>query len=272
MELLSSPSVPASPPSRNSVSLASTSVKPKPSTSSDPIDPSSNLPMSLDVQTNFQIRVVVPQLPTYLLLPNALFHADLVDMTTQNKTLETMRNAFHSSWKDDEKTAFFVRGYGGSHHYTSNLSAFEYGYGAELNYTALEAGILLKEIESLYSRTFFGMMGTYGSLSLQPQNVVQSKKSTFDKWSVAVYGSLQHDTVFYIDEVLSYELFKGDVLTFARGKVVALKGKQFSGSLTSGRTFATRYKGVIFEPQIQIVYQHLQFNPAYDVDLGKFHQ
>ncbi|WP_375669058.1 autotransporter outer membrane beta-barrel domain-containing protein [Bartonella sp. MR168JLCBS] len=254
-----------------------TSAAPASSTSSDPVDPSSNLPVSLDVQSNLQIRAVVPQLPTYLLLPNTLFHAGLLDMTTQNKTVETMRNAFHSSWKDDEKTAFFLHAYGGSHHYASNLSAFEYGYGAELNYSALEAGVLLNEIESLYSRTFFGALGNYGNLSLNPQDVEQSKKSAFDKWSVGAYGSLQHDTGFYIDGVLSYGLFKGDVLTLARGKVVALKGKQFSGSLTSGRTFATGYKGVVFDPQIQVVYQHLQFNPAHDVDnievdLGKFHQ
>ncbi|WP_375636443.1 autotransporter outer membrane beta-barrel domain-containing protein [Bartonella sp. MR90HLJMH] len=270
-----SPSVSASPSSADSVSPAP--IEPKPSTSSDPVDPSSNLPVSLNVQSNLQIRAVVPQLPTYLLLPNTLFHAGLVDMITQNKKVETMRNAFHSSWKDDEKTAFFLHAYGGSHHYASNLSAFEYGYNAELNYSALEAGVLLNEIESLYSRTFFGALGNYGNLSLNPQDVEQSKKSAFDKWSVGAYGSLQHDTGFYIDGVLSYGLFKGDVLTLARGKVVALKGKQFSGSLTSGRTFATGYKGVVFDPQIQVVYQHLQFNPAHDVDnievdLGKFHQ
>ncbi|WP_409360958.1 autotransporter outer membrane beta-barrel domain-containing protein [Bartonella heixiaziensis] len=272
-----SPSVSAFPSSTDSVSPASAPIEPKPSTSSDPVDPSSNLPVSLDVQSNLQIRAVVPQLPTYLLLPNTLFHAGLVDMTMQNKTVETMRNAFHSSWKDDEKPAFFLHAYGGSHHYASNLSAFEYGYDAELNYSALEAGVLLNETESLYSRTFFGALGNYGNLFLNPQDVEQSKKSAFDKWSVGAYGSLQHDTGFYIDGVLSYGLFKGDVLTLARGKVVALKGKQFSGSLTSGRTFATGYKGVIFDPQIQVVYQHLQFNPAHDVDnidvdLGKFHQ
>ncbi|WP_273788243.1 autotransporter outer membrane beta-barrel domain-containing protein [Bartonella grahamii] len=272
-----SPSVLAPPSSADSVSPASAPIEQKPSTSSDPVEPSSNLPMSLNVQSNLQIRAVVPQLPTYLLLPNTLFHAGLVDMTTQNKTVETMRNAFHSSWKDDEKPAFFLHAYGGSHHYASNLSAFEYGYGAELDYSALEAGVLLNETESLYSRTFFGALGNYGNFSLNPQDVEQSKKSAFDKWSVGAYGSLQHDTGFYIDGVLSYGLFKGDVLTLARGKVVALKGKQFSGSLTSGRTFATGYKGVIFDPQIQVVYQRLQFNPAHDVDnidvdLGKFHQ
>ncbi len=224
----------------------------------------------MDSSSNLQIRAVVPQVPTYLLLPNALFHAGLVDMTTQNKTLETMRNAFHSFGKDNKKTAFFLRAYGGSHHYASNLSAFEYGYGAELDYNAFQAGVLLNEIESLYGRTFFGVLGNYGNLSLHPQDVEQSKKSAFNKWSVGAYGSLQHDTGFYMDGVLSYGLFKGDVLTRARGKAIA-KGKQFSGSLTSGRTFATGYKGVVFAPQIQVVYQHLQFNKTRDIDLGKFH-
>ncbi|QEE09647.1 autotransporter outer membrane beta-barrel domain-containing protein [Bartonella kosoyi] len=275
----SKPSVPVVPSATDSDPVASPSdpIEPKPSTSSDALKPSSNLPMPLDVQPELGIRAVVPQLPTYLLLPNALFHAGLMDMTTQNKKLETMRGVFHSSWKEDENTAFFLRAYGGSHHYASNLSAFEYGYGAELDYNAFQAGVLLNEIESLYTRTFFGALGNYGNLSLHPQNVEQSKKSAFHKWSVGAYGSLQHDTGFYMDGVLSYGLFKGDVLTLARGKVVALKGKQFSGSLTSGRTFAIGDKGVVFDPQVQIVYQHLQFHQALDVDnldvdLGKFHQ
>ncbi|WP_375621646.1 MULTISPECIES: autotransporter outer membrane beta-barrel domain-containing protein, partial [unclassified Bartonella] len=181
----SKPSVPEDTSSLDTVSPPSVPVEPKPSQSSEPLDPSSNLSIPLDVQSNLQIRAVVPQVPTYLLLPNALFHAGLVDMITQNKTLETMRNAFHSSWKENEKTAFFLRAYGGSHHYASNLSAFEYGYGAELDYNALEAGVLLNEIESLYGRTFFGVLGNYGNLSLHPQDVEQSKKSAFNKWSVA---------------------------------------------------------------------------------------
>ncbi|WP_375703796.1 autotransporter outer membrane beta-barrel domain-containing protein, partial [Bartonella sp. AD13SXNS] len=209
--LPSEPSVPVSPSSTDSVSPPSAPVEPKPSESSEALDPSSNLSIPLDVPPELGIRAVVPQLPTYLLLPNALFYVGLMDTTTQNKTLETMRNAFHSSWKENEKTAFFLHAYGGSHHYASNLSAFEYGYGAELDYNALEAGVLLNEIESLYTRTFFGALGNYGNLSLAPQDVEQSKKSTFDKWSVAAYGSLQHDTGFYMDGVLSYGLFKGDV-------------------------------------------------------------
>ncbi|WP_409360957.1 autotransporter outer membrane beta-barrel domain-containing protein [Bartonella heixiaziensis] len=280
------PSDPSDPTPTDPVSTPSTPITPTPTPSelsdaSDPIptDPSPTppVPVKPDIQPELGMRAVVPQLPTYLLLPNALFHTGLMDIASQNKKLRAIRSYSRGSLKNNENPAFFIRGYGGSYHYASNLSAFEYGYGAELDYSALEAGVLLKEIESSESCTFFGVTGTYGNLSLHPLNVEQSKKSPFDKWSVAAYGSLQHDAGFYMDGLLSYGLFRGDVFTLARGKVVALKGKQFSGSLTSGRTFATGYKGVVFDPQIQVVYQHLQFNPAHDVDnidvdMGKFNQ
>ncbi|PIT69279.1 autotransporter outer membrane beta-barrel domain-containing protein [Bartonella tribocorum] len=281
IDSVSVPSTPSLPETSISTDLPSSSSSETNSSSilSDPVSPSptDSVAVKPDMKSNPRIRAVVPQLPTYLLLPNALFQTGLMDLTTHNKKLEIMRNAFHSSWKDDENSAFFVRGYGGSYHYASNLSAFEYGYGAEFDYTALEAGVLLNEIENVYSRTLFGVLGTYGSFSLHPQDVEHSKKSSFDKWSVAAYGSFQHDTGFYMDGVFSYGLFRGDVLTLARGKVVALKGKQFSGSFTSGKTFSIGYKGVVFDPQVQVVYQHLQFHQAYDVDnlnvdLGKFHQ
>lgn len=256
------------------------SIKPTaaaiPSVSVDPLH-TSFVPVKLDTQLSPRIRAVVPQLPTYLLIPNALFHGGFIDLTSQNKKFEAMRNTAGGSLKSDKNSAFFVRGYGGSYHYDSNLSAFEYGYGAKLDYTALEAGVLLKEIESLSSRTFLGITGTYGSLSLHPENVEYSKKSSLDKWAIATYGSFQHDTGLYMDGMLSYGLFKGDVSTLARGKAATLKGKQFSTSLTGGKAFATGYKGVVFDPQMQVIYQHLQFDRVrdvdhIDVDLGKFAQ
>ncbi|WP_375701050.1 autotransporter outer membrane beta-barrel domain-containing protein, partial [Bartonella sp. AA23NXGY] len=67
------------PSSTDSVVLPSASVEPKPSQSSDALEPSSNLSIPLDVPPELGIRAVVPQVPTYLLLPNALFHAGLVD-------------------------------------------------------------------------------------------------------------------------------------------------------------------------------------------------
>ncbi|WP_375706164.1 autotransporter outer membrane beta-barrel domain-containing protein, partial [Bartonella sp. AA2SXKL] len=159
----------------------------------------------------------------------------------------------------------------------SDLSALEYGYGGHLRYNAVKAGILLKTIESADNVVSFGVMGSYGKLSLQPKNVEHSEESAFDKWSITAYSTLQHDAGFYVDGLLSYGLFKGDVVTLARGKTATLKSKPLSVSLTGGQSFATGYEGFVVDPQVQVVYQNLQFDKArdidnFDVEMGKLDQ
>ncbi|EJF76004.1 autotransporter outer membrane beta-barrel domain-containing protein [Bartonella alsatica] len=284
-----SPSMPSDPVDPSSeefepVPLSPVSPMPSPSRPSDPVDPSPKdvipappVPVKPGIHPDPGIRAVVPQLPTYLLLPNALFYVGLMDLITQNKNLDIMRNTFRNSLTSGEDSPFFVRGYGGSHHYVSNLSAFKYGYGADLDYNALEVSVLLEAIENLYGRTSFGVMGSYGNLSLYPRRVKQSKKSSFDKWSVAAYGNMQDDTGLYMDGLLSYGLFRGDVWTLTRGKTATLKGKLLNISLTSGKAFTIKHKGLVFDPQVQFIYQNLQFDRVrdidnLDVDMGKFKQ
>lgn len=220
---------------------------------------------SADLPEQF-VRSVVPQVPTYLVLPNSVFHTGLMDISNQNKQLETLRMTSTGMLEARENPALYLRGYGGSYRYASDLSALEYGYGGELDYRGVEAGVLLQTIENTDSVLSFGVMGTYGRLSLQPLDVEQSQKSAFDKWTATVYGSMQHNIGFYVDGLLSYGLFNGDVLTTARGKTATLKGNPLSVSLSGGQTIATGYKGFVFDPQVQVVYQHLQFNKARDID------
>ncbi|WP_273789425.1 autotransporter outer membrane beta-barrel domain-containing protein [Bartonella sp. ML70XJBT] len=212
------------------------------------------------------VRSVVPQVPTYLVLPNSVFHTGLMDINNQNKQLETLRMTSTGMVEVRENPALYLRGYGGSYRYASDLSALEYGYDGDLDYRGVEAGVLLKTIENTDIALSFGAMGTYGKLSLQPLNIEQSQKSAFDKWTATVYGSMQHNVGFYVDGLLSYGLFKGDVLTRARGKTATLKGNPLNVSLIGGQTIATGYKGFVFDPQVQVVYQHLQFNKARDID------
>ncbi|WP_208434438.1 autotransporter outer membrane beta-barrel domain-containing protein [Bartonella taylorii] len=223
------------------------------------------------------IKAVVPQIPTYLLLPNALFHAGLINISNQNNRLEALRTISNGMLEIRENPVFFVRGYGGNYRYVSNLSALEYGYAGELDSNAIEAGVLLQTVENAYGATFFGVIGSYERLSLQPLDVEQSQKSTFDKWLVTAYGGIQWDTGFYADGLLSYGLLKGDVFTLARGKTATLKGTPLSTSLTSGKAFMIGDKGFIFDPQVQVVYQRLQFNKTrdiddFDIDMGKLDQ
>ncbi|MET3560521.1 outer membrane autotransporter protein [Bartonella japonica] len=223
------------------------------------------------------VKAVVPQVPTYLLLPNALFHMGLMDIGNQNKRLEALRIASEEGVRSDERPAFFVRGYGGSYRYSSNLSALEYGYGGELDYSAIEAGLLLKTIENAYNTTSLGIIGTYDRLLLQPLDVEQSQKSAFNKWSVTAYGGMQYHTGLYVDGLLSYGLFNGDVSTLARGETAKLKGKSLNASLTVGEALMAGNQGLVFDPQAQLIYQQLHFDKAhdiddFDIDMGKLDQ
>ncbi|WP_375681958.1 MULTISPECIES: autotransporter outer membrane beta-barrel domain-containing protein [unclassified Bartonella] len=255
-------------------------VQPKPDPSPKPIpgpEPSPEPAPEPHPRPKPGVKAVVPQVPTYLLLPNALRHIGLMNVNNQNKRLEALRITSGGLLESRENPLFFVSGYGGNHRYTSNLSTLEYGYGGEFDYNALEAGVLLKAIENMYGSTSFGVIGAYERFSLQPLNVEQSQKSTFDKWSVTAYGGMQHDAGFYVDGLVSYGLFKGDVLTTARGKTATLKGFPLSASLTAGKTFMVGEDGFVFDPQVQVVYQYLQFNKVrdvdgFDIDLGKLHQ
>ncbi len=229
------------------------------------------------LRTESKVKAVVPQVPTYLILPNSMFHADLMDISNKNKQLEILRTTSSGMLEVHENPALYLRGYGGRYRYTSDFSAREYGYGGDLNYNGVEAGVLLRTIENAASVVSLGVIGSYGKLSLQPQNVDLGQKSSFDKWTGTAYGSMQHDSGFYVDGLLSYSFFKGDVLTSARGKTATLKGMPLSVSLIGGQTFATEYEGFVFDPQVQVVYQHLQFSKArdidnFDIEMGKLDQ
>ncbi|OLL54747.1 autotransporter [Bartonella henselae] len=233
--------------------------------------------ISIVPDSQLMVRNVVPQVPTYLFLPNALFHVGLMDIESQNKQLKVMRSVSSKLLKVEGSPVLSVHGYSGNYRYVSDLSKLEYGYGGDLGYKALEVDILLKTIEGTHSTTSFGIMATYGRLSLRPQDVENSQKSIFHKWLVTAYGSLESNAGFYVDGLLSYGLFKGDVVTLARGKTATLKSKPLSVSLTGGQSFATGYEGFVVDPQIQLIYQHLQFHKAHDIDrfdveMGKLDQ
>ncbi len=211
-------------------------------------------------------RAVVPQVSTYLLLSNSVFHAGLVDISNQNKQLEMLRTTSSGMVEVRERPALYLHSYGGRYRYHSDLSTLEYGYGGNLNYNAVETGVLLQTIENTTSILSLGVLGSYGKLSLQPLNVEHSQESAFDKWTATVYGSMQHDNGFYVDGLFSYGLLKGDVRTSVRGRTATLKGKPFSVSLTGGQAFAIGYESFVLDPQVQVIYQRLQFSNARDVD------
>nr|WP_244393528.1 autotransporter outer membrane beta-barrel domain-containing protein [Bartonella tribocorum] len=208
----------------------------------------------------------VPQTASYLVMPNALFHAGLTDIAKQNALLATMRTSVLGK-EEEKQTGFFLYTYGNTATLSSERGPLKYGYGADIRYAALQAGVTLAAIEGQNTSTHLGFVGTYGQLSFTPKNIADAGKSTLDKWALTAYGSIQHSSGFYIDTLLSYGILKGHIANALIGKTAKLNNaKMFSISTTVGKEFATGVEGLTFEPQAQVAYQHLMFNTIEDAD------
>ncbi|EJF75626.1 autotransporter outer membrane beta-barrel domain-containing protein [Bartonella alsatica] len=214
---------------------------------------------------NLRVKAVLPQVPSYFVMPNALFYTGLIDIVKQNTLLANMRT---SIFRKEKKNSFFLYTYGSTGTLFSERAPRKYGYsGANFGYTALQGGATLAELEEHNITTHFGLVGTYGQLSFTPKDMKDAGKSILDKWSLTAYNSMQHKNGFYFDTLLSYEILKGDITNAIIGKTAKLKNaKMLSISTTVGKQFVTIIQGVTFEPQAQIAYQHLMFDTLADAD------
>ncbi|CDO47353.1 inducible autotransporter C [Bartonella henselae] len=228
-----------------------------------------------------KIRALVPQVASYLVMPNALFSAGLAELNNQNILLENMRTTLFEAKdkkEDNKKSGIFLSSYGHKITLSSNRSPLHYGYGADVHYTAIQAGVTLTALEGQNSTTHFGLLGTYGQLSFTPKGMEGADKSTLDKWSLAAYGNTQHNDGIYVNALFSYGAFKGNITTALIGNTAKLDGSHtVSASATIGHKLETDAKGLVFEPQAQLLYQRLMFDTLSDIDgfnvnMGKPHQ
>uniref|UniRef100_UPI000C9C28B5 hypothetical protein n=1 Tax=Bartonella bovis TaxID=155194 RepID=UPI000C9C28B5 len=113
---------------------------------------------------NSSVKALVPQIANYLVMPNALFSAGFTDIENQNTLLASIR-AMPWEMKNYKKNSFFLSSYGNKATLSSNRTALEYGYGANIGYAALQTGVALAALENQNISSYFGLLGTYGKLS-----------------------------------------------------------------------------------------------------------
>ncbi|WP_208432215.1 autotransporter outer membrane beta-barrel domain-containing protein [Bartonella doshiae] len=220
-----------------------------------------------------KIRALVPQTASYLIMSNAAFSAGFADVSNQNTLLNIMQTAAFES-----KKGIFLSSYGNKMMLSSSRSPLEYGYGADVYYAALQAGITLATLEDQNITSNFGLLGIYGKLAFTPKDMEDSEKSTFDKWSLAAYGSAQHNNGVYINALLSYGALKGNITTALIGNTAKVdNAKTWNVSAIVGQKLATGVEELVFEPQAQLVYQRLTFGnlsdiDGFDVDMGTPYQ
>nr|CDP80541.1 inducible autotransporter E [Bartonella schoenbuchensis] len=229
------------------------------------------------LDSSAKIKALVPQMANYLVMPSALFSAGFTDIENQNTLLTNIRTM---PWemKSNKKSSFFLSSYGNKATLSSNRTALEYGYGADIGYAALQTGVALAALEGQNTSSYFGLFGTYGKLSFTPQNMADVKKTTLNKWTLTAYSSIQHNGGVYVNMLLSYGFLRGNISNAIIGQTAKVdNAKTWSASATLGKQLATSVKGLVFEPQTQIAYQQLIFRTIQDtnkfkVDMGSPYQ
>ncbi|EJF76674.1 outer membrane autotransporter barrel domain-containing protein [Bartonella sp. DB5-6] len=224
-----------------------------------------------------KVKALVPQVASYLVMPQALFSAGLSDVNNQNTLLDTMQTKTLEI-KNNKNNGIFVSTYGNRVTLSSSRSPLQYGYGADVNYAALQAGIRLAALEDQDITTNFGLLGTYGKLAFTPKDIEGADKSTLDKWLLAAYGSIRHNYGFYVNALFSYGILKGNITTIPRGNTAELNNTNtLNVSAIIGQKLTSSAKGLVFEPQAQLIYQRLMLGTLSDVDgfnvnMGSPHQ
>ncbi|WP_336279594.1 autotransporter outer membrane beta-barrel domain-containing protein [Bartonella sp. CB175] len=224
-----------------------------------------------------KIKALVPQVASYLVMPSALFSAGLADINNQNTLLTNVIETEHDP-KENKKQGVFASVYGNKVTLSSHRDPHQYGYGADVQYTALQAGVMLSALEDKNIAIKFGLLGTYGKLDFTPKDMENSGKSMFDKWSLTAYSNIQHSDSIYVNAFFSYGTLNGNITTGLTGNTAKIDDtKILNASATIGQKLTTGVEGLVFEPQAQLIYQNLMLDTITDVDgfevnMGKPHQ
>lgn len=207
---------------------------------------------------------LVPQAPSYLSAPLALQYAGFTDLNALHRRLGEIRDDRALGLDGGNGEAFF-RAYGGDFSYGSNRAWRDYGYDFKGDYGAVQLGGNLYTAASDTGIWRFGVAGSLGWLQYRPDAVDGNSRTRADTYRASGYATYQSTQGWYVDSIVSYGWFNGDVRTDARGKALGLHGQSYAASVEAGypRPLGA---GLNLEPQAQVIAQHLRFNRGTDVD------
>jgi outer membrane autotransporter protein len=206
---------------------------------------------------------VAPQVPSYLTAPTALFNAAFQNLDSLHRRLGEIR--------DDQiqgrapQGEVFIRAFGGRFNYTSDRSFSDFGFNSAQDYAATQFGGNWSTLDDASGTLRVGMAGTLGRLWYQPSAVDGSSKGLFNTETLAGTLTWQALAGWYVDAIISGGLFDGRVTTAARGQTTGFNGTSVATSIEGGYPFPLG-GGFAIEPQLQFVYEHLNFARRTDID------
>jgi len=220
---------------------------------------------------------IVPQAANYLLTSPLLMQAKFMDMATYFHRLGDIRSnmLLHG---DDSRAEYFMNGFHLHYNYRSNLPSNQYGYNADMRYNMAQWGGNIYGFDGGQSMTRIGISFNKGRMNLAPKHVIGSKDNALSSWNSMAHLVWLHRSGLYIDALASYGGFGGNVKSATHSNTAEIGGHSLGASVEVGMEIPLPACEVALEPQIQITYLQLEFDPSrdeadnFDLHLGKQEQ
>jgi outer membrane autotransporter protein len=206
---------------------------------------------------------VLPQVPSYLTTPTALFNAGFQNLDSLHRRLGEIRD--DQLQNRNQQGEVFVRAFGQRFDYASTRSFADYGINSQQAYAATQFGANGIAVNDADGTLRLGLAGTLGRLWFQPSAPDGESKGTFNMETIAGTVTWQSTDGWYVDGIVAGGLFDGVFTTAARGRTTGMNGTTVATSVEGGYPVAFGDAFAI-EPQIQFVYQHLDFAHRTDID------
>ena len=208
---------------------------------------------------------VAPQCPVHQ-FAGALFSAGIqvwITCTPVGEFAAPQAVVFLYRWE------VFARVYGSQTDYRTNVGFIDYGFDAKQDYSALQFGSSATLHEDKYGGVFrLGGAVTLGHSRLTPDADDGNSVTKTDTQSFSAIGTYLHPDGWYVDVVLSMGRLKANTRTETYGnlQVASIKGHSYTASVETGYPFALGDSGFNLEPQLQYIWQNLQFKDFVDID------
>lgn len=204
---------------------------------------------------------LAPQVPAYLSAPVGLAYYTQALTDDLHKRLGELRDGQRSGTGGE----LFLRYLGSNLSWQSNRGLSDYGFDADIDYSAVQLGGNLLQLDGVSDSLRGGMAYTRGNTRIRPHAADGYSSTSFDSDSVSFYGTWQRDSGFYLDGALSWSWHRGDTDIARQKEVAKLKADGWSASLESGYPFVFA-NGLRLEPQAQLTWMRLKFDDATDKD------
>lgn len=206
---------------------------------------------------------VTPQMPSYISAPVGLAYYTLAITDDLHKRLGELR--YQQNNPDALGGEMFIRYIGSNLEYQSNRGFSDYGYDFDLDYSAVQLGGNLLRLDGAQDSLRGGIAYTRGNSRIRPHAADGYSSTSFDSDSLALYGTWQRDSGFYVDGSLAWSWYRGETDIARQKEVASPKGKGWAASLESGYPFEFAH-GVRFEPQAQLTWLRLNMENFTDSD------